>query len=164
MKNMSLIPRILQSEFPEIRLFMDPVEFGYEPARPRQNAQNERNITPRWIQPFSYLGDATGMQVKCDDNQFQINMDVRNYEPEELRIQLSGDRLTISGKHEEREDRHGFISRQFQRSIVVPEAVNLDSLKSTQTEDGRLVITAALKSVEAPKDRTIAIERTPAAQ
>ena len=34
---------------------------------------------------------------------------------------LQGNRLTITGKHEQKQDEHGYVSRQFHREFKVPE-------------------------------------------
>ena len=48
-------------------------------------------------------------------------MDVSMYKPDELNVAISDDRLVVTGKHEQKEDNHGFISREFRREFVIPE-------------------------------------------
>ena len=39
--------------------------------------------------------------------------------------------LAISGKHEERNDEHGFVSRQFSRRFLIPKDVDAKALQCT---------------------------------
>ena len=45
----------------------------------------------------------------------QVNLDVQQFKPEELTVKVADKFLVVEGKHEERSDEHGFVSRQFTR-------------------------------------------------
>lgn len=75
----------------------------------------------------------------------QVNLDVQQFKPEEINVKVVDDHLVVEGKHEERQDKHGYISRQFTRRYKLPENVELESLKSTLSSDGILAITAPKK-------------------
>lgn len=51
----------------------------------------------------------------------------------------------VEGKHEERQDKHGYISRQFTRRYKLPPNVNLEAVKSSLSSDGVLSIAAPKK-------------------
>ena len=53
--------------------------------------------------------------------------------------------IVVEGKHEEKQDEHGFISRQFTRKYLVPEQCDLEHVKSSLSSDGVLTITAPRK-------------------
>ena len=55
------------------------------------------------------------------------------------------------GKHEERTEQHGFVSREFRRRVAIPKGVNPESVTSTLTADGHLTIMAPKLSLEAGK-------------
>ena len=57
----------------------------------------------------------------------------------------------IAGKHEERTDQHGFISREFSRRVAIPKGVNPESVTSTLTADGHLTIMAPKLSIKGGK-------------
>ncbi|KAK3104183.1 hypothetical protein FSP39_025099 [Pinctada imbricata] len=97
-------------------------------------------------------------EVKIDKDQMNIKMDVQHYTPEDLTVKIVGDKLVIAGKHETKPDEHGYISRQFQREFLIPENIDLDSLKTTLTEDGMLNIQGKSKDVPKVEERTIEIE------
>ena len=60
------------------------------------------------------------MQVSNTVDQFKINLDVAHFKPEEIYVKTVDDKIVIHAKHEEKEDEHGFIMREFQRSYVLP--------------------------------------------
>ena len=59
--------------------------------------------------------------MRYDSNVFEVKIDVQHYSPEELNVTLQENKLTITGKHEQKQDEHGYISRQFHREFDVPE-------------------------------------------
>ncbi len=48
--------------------------------------------------------------------------------------------VTVTGKHEERMDDHGFIRRQFTRRFMLPKDTNPANLTSNLTSQGILTI------------------------
>lgn len=54
-----------------------------------------------------------------------MKLNVENYKPEEISVKLDGRNLEIHAKHEEMEDEHGFIARQFTRRVLLPEVSRL---------------------------------------
>lgn len=86
---------------------------------------------------------------------YRLAVDVHGYNPSELAVSVDGRTLTLSGKHEEKsEDGKHFVSRQFTRSYVVPESVDIEKINSTLASDGRVLrVEAPLKpeAIEAAK-------------
>lgn len=102
----------------------------------------------------------TGSTVSFDKDQFRANLDVQQFKPEEITIKLTGENeLTIEGKHEEKEDDHGFISRHFIRKYLLPKNCDTSQLQSKLSSDGVLTIIAPTigKQIE---HREIPIQRT----
>nr|AXU24963.1 heat shock protein 20-2 [Cyrtorhinus lividipennis] len=82
--------------------------------------------------------------VKSDDNLFSIRLDVSHFKPEELNVHVDNQGyVVVEGKHQERGDEHGLVSRQFTRRYKLPENVNVDTLASSLSTDGVLTISAA---------------------
>ena len=48
--------------------------------------------------------------------------------------------ITVEGKHEERQDEHGYVSRQFTRRYVLPKGVNPAAVTSQFSHNGTLTI------------------------
>lgn len=78
---------------------------------------------------------------------FQMSLDVQQFKPEELSVNVKGDSVVVTGKHEETKDQHGFISRQFTRRYQLPETVDSNTLQASLSSDGVLQLTAPLKSI-----------------
>jgi hypothetical protein len=99
------------------------------------------------------------MPLKTSDD-FQTAINVQSFKPEEISVKVKGHEIFIEGKHEEREDDHGYISRQFTRRYVLPEAYDMDTVATYLDADGKMIIKARKpKTVEGPKERIIPIER-----
>ncbi|RWS01947.1 protein lethal(2)essential for life-like protein [Dinothrombium tinctorium] len=94
---------------------------------------------------------STGIsEVKNEKDQFRVQLDVSHFKPEELSVKtVDGNSIVIEGKHEEKKDEHGFISRQFTRRYMLPRDVEHEKVMSSLTPDGMLVITAPKKVAEA---------------
>lgn len=77
------------------------------------------------------------------DGDFTTTFDVQSFKPEEINVKVKGREISIEGKHEEREEDIGFISRQFTRRIVLPEEFEIDSVATVMSVDGKLTIRAS---------------------
>ncbi|CAG9768147.1 unnamed protein product [Ceutorhynchus assimilis] len=100
--------------------------------------------------------------ITFDKDQFQANIDVQQFTPEEITVKVEGDNTVIvEGKHEEKKDQHGYISRHFVRRYVLPQDCEVKKLQSKLSSDGVLSISAP-KKPETPKQeyREIPIVRT----
>ncbi|XP_014253813.1 alpha-crystallin A chain-like [Cimex lectularius] len=99
-----------------------------------------------YVRPWRNLaaGDSGLSSIVSDKDGFKVNLDVQQFKPEELKVKVENDMVVIDGKHEERSDEHGFISRQFTRKYRIPKDVDVNALKSNLSSDGVL-------SLHAPK-------------
>ncbi|KAK9879613.1 hypothetical protein WA026_006677 [Henosepilachna vigintioctopunctata] len=102
-----------------------------------------------------------GSTLSVDNDKFQANLDVQQFKPEEITVKLTGNNtITIEGKHEEKEDEHGHISRQFVRRYVLPKNCDLGKIESKLSSDGVLIITAPRTKVDESDSRNIPITQT----
>ena len=88
-------------------------------------------------------------------------LDVQQFKPEEISVKVVDKCVVVEGKHEEKQDEHGWISRQFTRKYLIPEQCDVEQVNSSLSSDGVLCITAPRK--DQPKDkneRSIKIEQT----
>lgn len=70
-------------------------------------------------------------------------MDTSQYKPDELKVNVMANNLTVEAKHTEKsEDGTSFISRQFQRKYTLPRDCKYDLVTSNLSADGVLVISA----------------------
>jgi crystallin, alpha B len=67
-----------------------------------------------------------------------VSLDVTQYKPEEITVKNVDNVITVEGKHEERPDEHGHISRHFIRRYVLPKDSEVDKCKVQLSSDGVL--------------------------
>ncbi|XP_033339724.1 protein lethal(2)essential for life [Megalopta genalis] len=100
--------------------------------------------------------------IDADKNKFQVTLDVHQFAPDEVKVKVLGKSVVVEGKHEEKQDEHGWISRQFVRKYFVPEQCEIDELKCSLSSDGVLTITSPRKDQNSKleNERVIEIENT----
>lgn len=170
---MALLPRLLGSnywdvfDFPE-HIFDQHFGGGLHPSQdmfawplvpqvpvPRI-AEHARRDAERALRAASGSSQVTNSQ-----NEFGVRLDVRHFKPEEVKVTVQDNNLIVSGKHEERSDEHGFISREFTRRYVLPDNVISEQLSSSLSHNGVLSIKAPKKPVQpavAGQPRSIPIQ------
>ncbi|CAL1284050.1 unnamed protein product [Larinioides sclopetarius] len=90
-------------------------------------------------------------EVKNDDKQFQVALNVKQFKPEEIEVKIVDNYIVVHGKHEERnEDNGSFSTREFTRRYMLPQACEGDTVTSSLSPDSVLTITAPKKAIEAP--------------
>lgn len=157
--------RILDQDFglglrPE-QLLAPSVLESYVVPRERRRSP----LTMMYYRPWSELmrqGEGGGTStVKADKDKFQVVLDVQQFKPEEINVKVVDKFVVVEGKHEEKQDEHGSISRHFIRKYLIPEQCDVDQVSSSLSSDGVLSITAPRK--ELPKtnnEKTVKIEHT----
>ncbi|CAK6953848.1 alpha-crystallin B chain-like [Scomber scombrus] len=81
-------------------------------------------------------------EMRVEKDRYIIYLDVKHFSPEELSVNVSDEFITIHGNHEERQDDHGFVSREFLRKYKLPAHVSCADITSSLSSDGVLTITA----------------------
>lgn len=110
---------------------------------------------------------STGVsEVVNDESKFEVRLDVSFFKPSEITVKVVGtDEVLVHGRHEERQDEHGYVSREFKRRYMLPPDVDPDQVSSEflADEEGVLVIRAAKKSPEPAtiKERVVPIAVLP---
>uniref|UniRef100_A0A3B1JCH9 Heat shock protein, alpha-crystallin-related, b6 n=1 Tax=Astyanax mexicanus TaxID=7994 RepID=A0A3B1JCH9_ASTMX len=87
---------------------------------------------------------AGAAQVVCDHNGFTVQLDVKDFSPEELVVKVKGDYVVVEGKHEKRKNGSGLVTREFNRRYRIPDGVDVLALESAMSPEGMLVISAPL--------------------
>ncbi|KAI7812907.1 crystallin, alpha B, b [Triplophysa rosa] len=95
-------------------------------------------------------------EMKMEKDRFSVNLDVKHFTPEELSVKITGDYIEIHAKHEDRQDDHGFVSREFLRKYRIPTGVDPTSVTSSLSSDGVLTVMVPRKQSDDP-ERTIRI-------
>jgi HSP20 family protein len=101
------------------------------------------------------------IDVTRDNGDLVVRADVPGIKPEEIKIEVQDDTLTLSGKHEEsKEDKEkGYVRRErrfgaFSRSMALPAGVDAGKIKA-RTKDGVLEVKIPLPKKAAKKPVTI---------
>jgi HSP20 family protein len=101
---------------------------------------------------------APAVDVERDNGNIVVRADVPGIKPEEVKIEVEDDILTVSGEHEERreeKDKH-FLRRErrygsFSRSMALPPGVEAKKIKAN-THNGVVEVTIPLPK-EAKKEK-----------
>lgn len=115
----------------------------------------------QYLRPWRKISSAlqdVGSTIKSDKDKFQINLDVQHFAPDEIAVKTADNFVIIEGKHEEKQDEHGYISRQFKRRYALPEGCKPESVESRLSADGVLSIVAPKKTVAG--ERAVPITHT----
>lgn len=107
-------------------------------------------------------------EITNDSSQFQVRLDVSHFLPSEVTVKAldGGKTVLIEGRHEEKQDEHGFVSRQFTRKYLLPSDADLDKISSALTPEGILTVSAPKKpAIEGPaaNERVVPIALSPSA-
>lgn len=62
----------------------------------------------------------SGSTLNVDSEKFEVILDVQQFLPEEINVKIVDKFVVVEGKHEEKQDEHGFVSRQFSRRYNLP--------------------------------------------
>uniref|UniRef100_A0A336K760 CSON002820 protein n=1 Tax=Culicoides sonorensis TaxID=179676 RepID=A0A336K760_CULSO len=161
MERSIVIPFLFDNQPSEWTLF-DPWRFALQSfdhhhGKPQRRAQNPSMFS----QYLKELQKDFETVQKLDESGFHFKVDVQHYKPEEIKVTLNENTVTVEGHHEERSDAHGTISRQFTRKFVLPKGVvDVEKLQSTFSSDGVLTIHAPKLQAIENKSRVIPITRT----
>ncbi|XP_059474275.1 protein lethal(2)essential for life-like [Neocloeon triangulifer] len=115
-----------------------------------------------YMRPWRHLARSQSgvSSVSNDSSKFQVNLDVQQFKPEEISVKIVDNAVVIEGKHEEKQDQHGFISRQFVRKYVLPEGVDKEKVECKLSSDGVLIISAPKLALPDAKEQSIHIMQT----
>ncbi|XP_031765471.2 protein lethal(2)essential for life-like [Galleria mellonella] len=116
-----------------------------------------------YYRPWRQLAAAArdvGSTIKSDKEKFQVNLDVQHFAPEEISVKTADGYVVIEGKHEEKKDEHGYISRQFTRRYALPEGCNPETVESRLSSDGVLTVVAPKVTPALKNERVVPISQT----
>jgi HSP20 family protein len=109
-------------------------------------------------------GWVPAIDVERDNGNLVLRADIPGIKPDDVKIEIDDDVLTVSGEHEERKEAQDkdFVRRErhygsFSRSMALPAGVDATKIKA-KTKDGVLEVTIPLPK-EAKKE-TVEIKPT----
>lgn len=103
-------------------------------------------------------------EVAAETCRWKISLDVNHFAPSEISVKIQDGFLEIAGKHEERQDGHGFIARSFTRKYNLPGGIDVENLQTSLSADGILTVEAPFPSIPLPADVIIPIQVETGAQ
>jgi len=108
---------------------------------------------------FAGRGGCPSKKTLAED--FKVTFDVKSFNPEEISVKVKGREIFVDGKHDERADEQGFVSRQFTRRFIVPDEFDTDTIATYLDIEGRMTIVASKPKppVDDSTERIIPIER-----
>lgn len=162
---MSLIPWVLNDAFYRPRSAL--ARWGWEDDDDFWSPWSNRDLRslarlPDFLErQLASIPKDTGAAVNFDKDKFTASIDVQQFAPNEITVRTTGDNtIEVEGKHEERPDEHGYISRHFVRRYVLPKGHDVNQAVSSLSSDGVLTITAPKVGQNALESRTIPIQRS----
>ncbi|CAG9109255.1 hypothetical protein JYU34_019886 [Plutella xylostella] len=159
---MSLLPLLLDYELERPRRLLDQ-HFGLALTPEDFLSMAGPAASREYYRPWRHLAAAArdlGSNIKADKDQFQVNLDVQHFSPEEISVKTADGFIVIEGKHEEKKDQHGFVSRQFTRRYSLPEGCDPDAVESKLSSDGVLTVVAPRKPQAVQGERSVPIAHT----
>lgn len=104
-------------------------------------------------------------QGKVDNDGFQVCVDVQHFLPNEIEVKTENNTVIVHAKHEEKEDDHGYIAREFTRRYTLPKEFKPENVTSNLSSDGVLTIKAKSPTAAVEgKVHNIPIQQTGQAQ
>ena len=89
------------------------------------------------------------IKVNENPNKFEVTLDVPQYKPEELKVTVINNTLSIEGKHADEKQENdadsafsSSVMRQFSRKWTLPSDCDPDKVVSNLSSDGILMVTA----------------------
>ncbi|XP_068731698.1 uncharacterized protein [Montipora capricornis] len=92
---------------------------------------------------------------KDKDRKFSVKLNLSGFEPEEIKVQLRGQELTVTGKQRTPEESGLQWSRDYRHQILLPDDADLGSLTSRLSKEGVLTIEAPRDPALLPNERSV---------
>lgn len=143
------------------------------PAAGRCHPFNNWADLPFYVHPWGFNGYPAGFEAETkkpeppkkstnDNDGFQVRLEVKHFEPNEISVKVVDQTIVIEAKHEEKEDEQGFVFRHFIRRYKLPKEYDVNDVVTTLSVDGVLTIKAPPKAINPAEtnERLIQIQPT----
>ncbi|KAG7314627.1 hypothetical protein KOW79_021930 [Hemibagrus wyckioides] len=112
---------------------------------PRSSVLDQCRGAPFFLESDDEVSPSPGdgrqfSDVICDSKTWRISLDVSHFDPEEVDVKINKGYLEIAGKHEERYNNHGSVSRSFTRKYKLPTEVDLQKMNTSLSPEGVLLV------------------------
>ncbi|XP_052368482.1 heat shock protein beta-2-like, partial [Oncorhynchus keta] len=92
--------------------------------------------------------------IEAEPGKWTVRLDVCQFTPDEVTVRTVDNLLEVSGNHSQRQDVHGFISRSFTRTYILPVGVDPLLLFVDLSHDGILSVSAPRTTPDPPSSHT----------
>lgn len=136
--------------------------FGGLGSRLRRELAVPRDIIPSSSSRLSSAAqnDADKRLTVTKDG-VQMCLNVYQFSPNEITVKTVDNVIIIEGKHEEKQDEHGYVTRQFTRRYKLPKEYDPKDVMSSMSSDGVLTIKApSIVKPAAVNERVVNIQQT----
>lgn len=104
--------------------------------------------------------EIAGVVPSAGKDGFEVCVDVHEFTPSEITVKINGSSVIIEGKHEEKQDQRGYISRQFTKRYDLPSGYDANMITSELSSDGFLTVKAPFPKQITQPERIISIKQT----
>ncbi|KAG8228852.1 hypothetical protein J437_LFUL008348 [Ladona fulva] len=86
------------------------------------------SLTKKYFRPWRHNSnkDNGTSCINVDKTKFEVVLGMRHFQPNEITVKVIDNDIVIEGKHEEKEDEHGFVCRRFSRRYALPKDASPD--------------------------------------
>lgn len=133
---MSFVPHTIQEYYPtnyHLDYHRLPSDFWHFLTRSLSNTGNF--LSEQWTNFGDFI-----KQSHITKDGFEVCIDVRHFQPNEISLKTENDEIVVNAKHDEKEDEHGHVSREFTRRYKLPKGFRIQDLSSSLSSDGVLSI------------------------
>ena len=91
-----------------------------------------------------------------DDGKFVVKLDLCGFKADDIKVQLRGHELTVTGKHKS-DDQGFYFSRDYSHRVLLPDDADLGSVTSRLSKNGLLIIEASRDPALRPSNRNVEV-------
>lgn len=159
---MSLLPYIIEEYYP-----VSSHIFGSDYPSNYWVSPVERSLLRSLANTGNYLRSQSANVGELENKShigkdgFQVCLDVQHFQPNEITVKTENNSIVVNGKHEEKQDEHGYISREFTRRYELPKGFKIEDVTSSLSSDGVLSVKCPnAPAIDGSGTRQIQIQQT----
>lgn len=98
-------------------------------------------------------------QIVSDKEKFLVNLNVKRFKPDELRIKVKNRYITVEGRHKDKDGEQQFMANHFVQKFVMPPGSKQEEVTAVLKENGVLSISVPKHELPPPPpEREVPIE------
>jgi len=93
----------------------------------------------------------SGDAARDENGDLSLRCQTAGFKPEEIKVELDGDQLSVTGEHRESKDGES-VERKYNRVIRLPKELDIEKTKCELDSNGELIVQVPRKeALKAPK-------------